>query len=101
MLWIIVPLDDSYSFDAVIDNMQSNGTDCTLSCTINCTLTEKEILEYLHEYPTATQTVISAAIGKSLRTIKAGMAALQEKGLLEREGARKNGRWIAKQSNHQ
>ena len=98
---IIVPLDDNYSFDAVIDNMQSNGTDCTLSCTINCTLTEKEILEYLHEYPTATQTVISAAIGKSLRTIKAGMAALQEKGLLEREGARKNGRWIAKHLNHQ
>jgi len=91
---IIVPLDDSYSFDANMDKSQIKGKDCTLNCTINCTLTEKAVLEYLHEHPTATQTAISAAVGKSLRTVKAGMAALQEKGLLKHEGAKKNGRWI-------
>jgi DNA-binding Lrp family transcriptional regulator len=63
-------------------------------CTLNCTLTEKAILEFLHGNPTATQAEVAAAIGKSLRTVKTDMAALQEKGLLKREGARKNGRWV-------
>jgi ATP-dependent DNA helicase RecG len=94
---VIVPLDDSYSFDASLDKVQIKGNDCTLNCTINCTLTEKAILEYLREIPTATQIEVAASVGKSLRTIKTDMAALQEKGLLKHEGARKNGRWIVKQ----
>jgi ATP-dependent DNA helicase RecG len=102
---IIVPLDDSYSFDAQLGRSQIKGSDCTLNCTlnctinctINCTLTEKAILEHLHEYPTATQAMVASAIGKSLRTVKMDMIALREKGLLEHEGAKKNGRWIVKQ----
>lgn len=94
---IIVPLDDSYSFDAETDKVQVKNNDCTLNCTINCTLMEKEILEYLHENPTATQAMVASAISKSLRTIKTEMSVLQEKGLLNREGSRKNGRWIVKQ----
>ena len=94
---IIVPLDDSYSFDEELDKVQVKGNNCTLVCTINCTLTEKAIREYLRENPAATQTTIAATVGKSLRTIKKDMAALQEKGLLEHEGARENGCWIVKQ----
>jgi ATP-dependent DNA helicase RecG len=113
---IIVPLDDSYSLDAESVNVRTNhadardesgidkskqsdkgqlkGNGCTLTCTINCTITEKAILEHLRQNPTATQAGIADVVGKSLRTIKADMAALQGKGLLEREGAKKNGRWI-------
>jgi ATP-dependent DNA helicase RecG len=94
---IIVPLDDSYSFDAGLGKVQIKGNDCTLNCTLNCTLTEKAILTYLHEHPTTTQAEIAKAVGKSLRTVKMDMTALQEKGLLEREGAKKSGRWIVKQ----
>ena len=89
---IIVPFDDSYSFDAEMDKVQLKGNGCTL----NCTLTEKAILKYLYENPTAKQAAVAAALGKSLRTVKNEMIALQEKGLLEREGAKKNGRWILK-----
>ncbi|MCL2082555.1 MAG: winged helix-turn-helix transcriptional regulator [Oscillospiraceae bacterium] len=91
---IIVPLDDEYSFEVKKDKVQLKVSDCPLSCTTNCTLTEKAILEFLRDNATATQTEIAAAVGKSLRTVKADMAALQEKGLLKREGARKNGRWV-------
>ncbi|MDR2232389.1 MAG: putative DNA binding domain-containing protein [Tannerella sp.] len=86
---IIVPLDESYSFDAGLGKVQIKGNDCTL----NCTLTEKTILEYLREYPTATQTEIAKAVGRSLRTVKMDMTVLQKKGLLERKGAKKSGRW--------
>ena len=60
----------------------------------NCTLTEKAILEFLKDNPAATQSLVSTAVGKSLRTVKNEIAALQKKGLLKREGAKKNGKWI-------
>ncbi len=90
---VIVPLDDNYSFEARMDKVQLKGNGCTL----NCTLTEKAILEYLSDNPAAKQIDIAKAVGKSLRTTKADMAALKEKGLLDREGAKKRGRWIVKQ----
>ena len=94
---LIVPLDDSYSFDAGLGEEEIKGKGCTLTCTTNCTLTEKAIMEYLHENPKATQTAVAAAVGKSLRTVKTDMSAMREKGLIEREGARRNGRWIVNQ----
>jgi len=89
---IIVPLDDEYSFETGTIKAQLKGNDCTLSCT----LTEKAILEFLRDKAAATQAEIATAVGKSLRTVKADMAMLQKKGLLEREGAKKNGRWVVK-----
>ena len=89
---IIVPLDDNYSFDAEIGKVQIKSNDCT----INCTLSERAILEYLKEKPNATQSEVAAIVGKSLRSVKTEIAALKAKGLLEREGARKSGRWVVK-----
>jgi len=54
------------------------------------------ILEYLGEHPQATQVELAKTIGKSRRAIQDAIASLKEKGLLTREGARKNGRWIVK-----
>ncbi|MDR3307628.1 MAG: winged helix-turn-helix domain-containing protein, partial [Coriobacteriales bacterium] len=69
-------------------NLKSND------CTLNCTTTELEILDYLKEYPTATQQEIADAVGKSIKTIKNATSKLQTEGLLEREGAKKNGKWV-------
>jgi predicted HTH transcriptional regulator len=97
----IVPLDDSYSFDAEIDKAQNKVQDKGQdkgqikgkACTISCTLSENAVLEYLQANPRATQSDAAAAIGKSLRSVKSDIAALKAKGLLEHEGARKNGHW--------
>jgi predicted HTH transcriptional regulator len=89
---IMMPLDDGYSFDAETFKVQIKGNGCTL----NCTLSESAILDFLRENPDSTQDEIAAATGKSLRSVKSKIAALKEKGMLERKGARKNGRWIVK-----
>jgi ATP-dependent DNA helicase RecG len=92
---IIVPLDDSYSFDAQIGKPQSANSKGK-NCTLNCTLTEKAILEYLKGNPAATQKDVADAIGRSLRSVKTDMPNLQKRGLLLREGSRSNGRWVVK-----
>ena len=91
---IIVPLDDDYSYEVGKDKAQLKGKDCTLSCTLDCTLTQIAILEFLAENPSATQAEVATIIGKSIRTVKSDMAVLQEKGLLSREGGKKNGSWV-------
>jgi ATP-dependent DNA helicase RecG len=93
---IIIPLDDSYSFDAELDKTQSASSKCNF-CTLDCTLSEKAIIEYVAENPTATQVAIASAIGKSLRSVKMDMSHLQEVGILVREGSRRDGRWVIKQ----
>ncbi|MCL2059302.1 MAG: putative DNA binding domain-containing protein [Oscillospiraceae bacterium] len=95
---IIMPLDDSYSFNAGTKKSQRADTKCK-NCTLNCTLSEKAIIEYVNENPTATQSAIAAAIGKSLRSVKADMTHLQQNGILIREGSRRDGRWTGKQEN--
>jgi ATP-dependent DNA helicase RecG len=90
---IIVPLDDEYSYCADINKAQIKrkikrndlGEDGALSAAI---------LEFLKENPTATQLEIADILGKSRRTIQNTIASLKEKGVLKREGAKKNGRWI-------
>jgi len=93
---IIVPLDDDYSFDAKIgsseNKAQVKAQNEAQDCAINCAL----ILNYLRKNPTATQKAIAEAIGKSRTTVQNSVKELQDKGLLEREGAKKNGRWIVK-----
>jgi ATP-dependent DNA helicase RecG len=55
------------------------------------------ITGYLLSHPEATQAEIAKAIKKSRRTIQNAITELKKQGLIEREGARKNGRWIVKQ----
>jgi ATP-dependent DNA helicase RecG len=46
--------------------------------------------------PAVTQKELAAAINRSVRSIKTDMDSLQRQGVLMREGARKNGRWIVR-----
>lgn len=60
----------------------------------NGTLEELAMLNAIKANPTATQKELAVAIGKSERTVKRLTVAMQEKGLIERAGGRRNGEWI-------
>jgi predicted HTH transcriptional regulator len=63
----------------------------------NCALIAAALMDFLSDHPRATQIDLAEAIGASRRTIQNTMAELKTLGLIEREGARKNGRWLVKQ----
>ena len=54
------------------------------------------VLQYLQQYPTATQKVIAEHIGKSEHTVKTITAKMVEKGLIERKNGKHNGFWEVK-----
>ena len=53
-------------------------------------------VQYLQQYPVATQKVIAVHIGKSERTVKTITANLVEKGFIERKNGKRNGFWDVK-----
>ncbi len=57
---------------------------------------EKAIIDLIQANPRITLTEISEKIDKSLRTVNSTMKALQEKGIIERVGSKKNGIWATK-----
>lgn len=61
--------------------------------TLNCTLEELAVLSLLKENSKMTQKQIATEVGKSDRTVKRIMAALQDKGYLERKNGKRNGYW--------
>jgi predicted HTH transcriptional regulator len=63
---------------------------------LDCSLDELAVLRFLKENPDAKQTDIAKHIGKSERTIKRITPSLIERGLLERENGKRNGRWVVK-----
>ena len=63
------------------------------SCPLNCPLDELAILKLLLDEPTITQKELAKKIGKSERTVKNKIAALKEKGYVQRLNGKKNGKW--------
>lgn len=59
----------------------------------SCTLEEVAVLRVVQAKPTATQKEMAAEIGKSERTVKSITVTLQEKGILQRVGGKRDGRW--------
>ncbi|MBQ4398774.1 MAG: hypothetical protein II829_04205 [Bacteroidales bacterium] len=56
--------------------------------------TQKEILEYLHEHPTATRQEVAKVIDNITEDgVKYNIGRLQQYGVLKRVGGRKNGHW--------
>jgi predicted HTH transcriptional regulator len=55
---------------------------------------KNSILDIFKTNPTATIPDVRTLTGKSQRTISRELRAYQDIGLLRREGARKNGRWV-------
>jgi len=57
---------------------------------------ETAVIEHLEKEPNATQIETADAIGKSRRSVQDAMSSLKEKGLIERDGSKKSGKWIVK-----
>lgn len=52
------------------------------------------LLNAIKANPSATQKELAAAIGKSERTVKHLTVSMQEKGLIELSGGKRNGKWL-------
>ncbi len=57
---------------------------------------QRIIIENIIQNGTITTSVLTQKIGISQRTLMRELSSLQEKGILFREGGRKNGKWIIK-----
>lgn len=75
---------------------ESQSANNEISKCQNGSLDELAVLRFLKENPDAKQTDIAKHIGKSERTIKRITPSLIERGLLERENGKRNGRWVVK-----
>ena len=60
--------------------------------TLECTLEELALLRLLVEHPGFTQRELQEKTGRSLRTIKRTMIALQNKGYIQRTGGKRYGK---------
>lgn len=63
------------------------------NCTLVCTLEELAILQILRDAPSVTPKELAAKLGRSERTIKNRIAALQEKSYIWRVNGKRYGRW--------
>ena len=57
---------------------------------------ETAIVEILRANPSITLDEVAERIGKSSRTVKTAVKSMQERGILERVGGKKNGSWVIK-----
>lgn len=71
----------------------------TINVPINVTLnnTEISVLSLLAKNPDINRDELAAKISKTSRTVQRTLDSLREKGLIERTGSRKTGKWIVKQ----
>jgi predicted HTH transcriptional regulator len=88
-----------YEEALILPNGEINGkTNGEINDEINDEVSDKvdSLLEILKSNPTITIPKLAELTGKSQRSISRELRELQDAGLLWREGARKNGRWIVK-----
>ena len=57
---------------------------------------QKVIIKLIKENPSLSASEMSQKTGMVTRTIQRDLASLHEKGILTREGGRKDGRWVTK-----
>lgn len=100
---IIIPLDNEYSFDyeigreTTLKTTQETTQETTYKLPIKLTRTEEKILEVIYENPYITQKQLADLIGITLDGIRYAIKKLKQKGILDRSGSRKNGKWIIPQ----
>jgi ATP-dependent DNA helicase RecG len=68
----------------------------TINGTINAGDNKARLLKAIADNPAITYDGLSASLSLPRRTVSREMKKLQEDGVIGREGARKNGRWIVK-----
>lgn len=102
---IVVPLDDSYSYDYVLGRMKGSndtiGTNSGINGTISDTIStlrnfsdeESKIINLIRTDASLTQKRMQEKTGYSLRTVKRVMAKLQKDGIIIRIGNNRSGKW--------
>jgi len=85
-----------------IDDANTNQNDFivpdgTINGTINTDGNGARLLRAILDNPAITYDGLSTLLSMPRRTVSREMKKMQEDGKIEREGARKNGRWIVKQ----
>ncbi len=78
--------------DAAIQSANAEISKCQ-NGTLDCTLEELAVLKAVKANPSITQKTLAETVGKSERTIKRRMIALQEKGYLRRANGKRSGHW--------
>jgi len=70
----------------------------TLNVPINVTLngTEMSVLALRKQHPDMSRDELAEKVSKTVRTVQRALDSLREKGIIERDGSRKSGRWIVK-----
>ena len=93
---IVVPLDDDYSFD--VSSMSENNIYSVNNSGINSGINElrNNIIRLMRDTPTITTAQLADTLGIHRRNIESHIRALKTNGVVQREGARKNGRWVVK-----
>lgn len=96
---ITVPLNDTYSFDYGLIG-QINETSATKNETnetkVELNEDEKKVISLIKKNPEITQKKLHEESGISLGTIKRILPRLQEKGIIERIGNKRSGKWNIK-----
>lgn len=106
---ITVPLDEQYSFDFGRNDWKETKcwmkeTNCETNATelyraekiIHLNDEETKILQLIKEKPSITQREIHEITDISMSTIKRILPRLQERGVLERIGNKRTGKWVIK-----
>jgi ATP-dependent DNA helicase RecG len=99
---IIVPLDDNYSFDAQIGKVPSekvysaNGSGINSGINDVINETRQKIMDLMSRNQRVTTRTIAEELAIDRRNVESHIRVLKKLGLIEREGARKNGRWVVK-----
>jgi len=90
------------SFKVVLKNVNytenKNTDDGEINFGLNFGLNnvQKNIIELLRNNPKTTMADIAETMGMTKRNIENHIGRLKKNGIIEREGAKKNGRWIVK-----
>ena len=84
---IIVPLDDSYSFDA--DRVGDNAC-------YYLTENQHRIISCLKENPEMSAAGLAKSIGISSRKVEENIQKLKKLGMLQRHGSPRKGYWVVK-----
>ena len=73
--------------------MENAPPSVTVNVTVKLTANQKNILDIVKKNPDISQEAIASELGIARETVNRNMKKLQERNVLKRLGADKNGRW--------
>lgn len=89
------------SVTRVQGNEQYSSTVSTVRPAIALTQTQTDILAEIHRNSNITIVQIAESVGKSQSTVSKAMKELQQNGIIERQGSRRYGSWMIRETKKQ